>query len=101
LSQTRPHDEFLELCAISTSGELTEEERKRLEEHLAVCPSCREALGQYQSVVDQAIPSIAASEQAEELERDPSWRQERTEKSIVRSLGKGREASPNPKGGRK
>ena len=28
LSQTEPHDEFLELCAVSTSGELTEEEQK-------------------------------------------------------------------------
>jgi RNA polymerase sigma factor (sigma-70 family) len=32
LSPTEPHDEFLELCAISTSEELTEEEQERLEE---------------------------------------------------------------------
>ena len=36
------HDEFVELCALSTSGELSAEEHKRLAEHLAVCPSCRE-----------------------------------------------------------
>ena len=36
LSQSGPHDEFLELCAVSTSGQLTEEEQKRLQEHLAV-----------------------------------------------------------------
>jgi len=38
LSQTGPHGEFLELCAVSTSGELTEGEYKRLRQHLAVCP---------------------------------------------------------------
>jgi len=63
LSQSGPHDEFLELCAVSTSGELTEEEQNRLQEHLAVCPSCREALRQYESVVDRAIPTIAATEE--------------------------------------
>ena len=47
LSQSGPHDEFLELCAASTSGELTDDEQKRLREHLAVCASCREALRQY------------------------------------------------------
>ena len=97
MSQTRPHDEFLELCAISTSGELTEEERKRLEEHLAVCPSCREALEQYQSVVDQAIPSIAASEEAENLERDPAWPQERAEKALFDRLAREGKRRPTPK----
>jgi len=97
LSQTRPHDEFLELCAISTSGELTEEERKRLEEHLAVCPSCCEALEQYQSVVDQAIPSIAASEESENLERDPSWPQERAEKALFDRLAREGKRRPTPK----
>ena len=82
MSQTGPHDEFLELCAVSTSGELTEEEQKRLEEHLAVCPSCREALRQYESLVDRAIPAIAAVEEPENAGPDRSWSQERAEKSL-------------------
>jgi len=76
LSQTGPHDEFLELCAVSTSGELTEGEQKRLQQHLAVCPACREALRQYQSVLDQAIPAIAATEEPERVEHDHSWSQQ-------------------------
>ncbi len=68
MSPTEPHDEFLELCAVSTSGQLTEEEQKKLREHLAVCPSCREALKQYEVVVDQAIPAIAAKEEPESAE---------------------------------
>ena len=62
MSHSEPHDEFLELCAISTSGELTEEEQKKLGQHLAICPSCREILNQYESIVDQEIPSTAANE---------------------------------------
>jgi hypothetical protein len=73
LSLTEPHNEFLELCAVSTSGQLTEEEQKKLQEHLVVCESCRETLKQYQSVVDQAIPVFVAKEASECLDAGPDW----------------------------
>ena len=82
LSQIGPHDEFLELCAVSTSGELTEEEQNRLQGHLAVCPSCREALRQYESVVDRAIPAVTASEEPENAGPSPSWSEARAEKAL-------------------
>lgn len=56
----RPHDEFLELCALSTSGELNTEEQRRLEEHLAVCPQCREAKREFEAVVDVGVPLLAS-----------------------------------------
>jgi DNA repair exonuclease SbcCD ATPase subunit len=83
LSQSS-HDEFLELCAISTSGELTGEEQKRLQEHLAVCPSCREAMKQYDAVVSEAIPSLAPD--PESVESDPSWSQEQAEAALFQRL---------------
>ena len=95
MSQTGPHDEFLELCAVSTSGELTEEEQKRLKEHLAVCSSCREALRQYQSVVDRAIPAIAAREEPEKEKQDPSWSQDRAEKALFDRLAREQKVPPN------
>jgi hypothetical protein len=80
LSPTEPHDEFLELCAVSTSGQLNEAEHKRLKEHLATCLSCSEALRQFEAVVDQAIPAIGANEPSEFSEPGPSWSQEKAEK---------------------
>ncbi|HVB56673.1 MAG TPA: zf-HC2 domain-containing protein, partial [Candidatus Acidoferrales bacterium] len=56
----RPHDEFLELCAVSTSGELSKEEQKRLKEHLAVCPECRQALKEFEAVVDVGVPLLSS-----------------------------------------
>ena len=56
----RPHDEFLELCAISTSGDLTEEEGKKLEAHLAVCPECRQALQEFEAAVDVGVPLLSS-----------------------------------------
>jgi len=86
LSQIGPHDEFLELCAISASGELTEDEQKKLNHHLAVCASCREALQQYESIVGQVIPSVAADEAHEDLDPGPGWSQRRAEKRLFDRL---------------
>ncbi|HSS95775.1 MAG TPA: zf-HC2 domain-containing protein, partial [Terriglobales bacterium] len=81
-----PHDEFVELCALATSGELTQEEQEKLEEHLAVCESCRQILQQYKTVIDRAIPAIAAYESTTDLESDSSWEEGKAEKEFVRRL---------------
>jgi Putative zinc-finger len=59
-SQKRPHEEFLELCAISTTGELTEDEQMELREHLAVCSECRQALAEFETVADVGVPLLSA-----------------------------------------
>ena len=84
LLQSSPHDEFLELCALSTSGELTGEEQKRLQDHLEVCPSCREALKQYEAVVSKTIPALAPD--PENLESDPYWSQDQAEAAFLRRV---------------
>jgi hypothetical protein len=78
------HDEFLALCALSTSGELTGEEQRRLQEHLAVCPSCREVMKQYDAVVSKAILALAPD--PESVESDPSWSQEQAEAALFQRL---------------
>jgi len=87
LLSSGPHDEFLELCAVSTSGHLSEEERNRLEEHLAVCSACREALRQYEAVVDEAIPALAP-EESERTDPGPGWSEARAEKAFFERLAR-------------
>src|SRR5258708_6321061 len=82
------HEEFLELCAVSTSGDLTEEERKRLEEHLAGCPSCREALKEYQAAVSSAVRGIVAEWAQEVPVDDSSWWVEKAKAAFFRRLDK-------------
>jgi DNA repair exonuclease SbcCD ATPase subunit len=82
-----PHDEFLELCAVSTSGQLSEEEQNRLQAHLAVCPACREALREYESVVNEAIPAIGA-EQSSRIDPGPGFSQSKAEKAFFDRLAK-------------
>jgi hypothetical protein len=54
------HDEFLELCALSTSGELTEEEHRKLQAHLVECADCRQALKEFEAAVDIGIPLLSS-----------------------------------------
>ena len=58
-SQKRPHEEFLELCAISTTGELTEDEQMKLREHIAVCSECRQALREFETTADVGVPLLS------------------------------------------
>ena len=53
-----PHGEFQELCALSTTGELTAEEWARLTEHLVHCHSCRLASKDYDRVIAMALPAL-------------------------------------------
>lgn len=86
LSQSEPHDEFLELCAASTTGELSDDELRRLEQHLAVCASCREALRQYESIVSDVIPAIAAGDAPETVPATDNWSQDKAEKELLDRL---------------
>jgi anti-sigma factor RsiW len=59
-SGTRSHQEFLELCAVSTSGDLTEKERRELEAHVAGCEECRRALEEFKAAVDLGVPQLVS-----------------------------------------
>jgi anti-sigma factor ChrR (cupin superfamily) len=80
-----PHDEFLELCALATSGSLTDAERTRLREHLPTCSECRKALEDFESVVKEILPELVP-----ELEKgphlDPSFSQEAAEALLQKRL---------------
>lgn len=55
-----PHEEFLELCALSTSGDLTAGEQKELQAHLSQCEECRQALKEFEAAVDFAVPLLSS-----------------------------------------
>lgn len=86
MSPSKAHDDFLELCALSISGELSQAEQKKLDQHLAVCPSCRQALRQYESVIDHAIPAIAAHEDPERLNPGPGWSEKEAKQRFLAHL---------------
>ena len=89
MSRIEPHDEFLELCAVSTSGQLSEEDQRRLQEHLVVCSSCREALQQYEAIIRHAIPAVAAEEETPEtMEAGPRWSEKQSESALFERIAR-------------
>jgi hypothetical protein len=85
---TDPHEDFEELCALSTTGELTAEEWKRLKEHLVHCAACRASQQQYDSVIAVVIPALAEEEGIDHYDgRSPdSWSIEGAEAALMESL---------------
>jgi hypothetical protein len=89
-----PHQEFEELCALSTTGELTVEEWARLTKHLAECDSCREACKEYDQLIAMALPVLGVESGSElDGEEVPGvWSIEDAEKRLMESL----KAEPTP-----
>ena len=90
MSTTGSHDEFLELCALSTSGELTPDERRRLNLHLAVCPSCRQAKKEYETLAGELIPRMVREEETERTAPDKAhrWSLDQGEVELFRRLSR-------------
>jgi Anti-sigma-K factor rskA/Putative zinc-finger len=84
---TEMHEEFLELCALATSGSLSEIERKKLQEHLKNCSACREGMKQFATVVDHSIPALTR-ELAEPVHEDLSFSVDVAESAFLKRLFK-------------
>ena len=85
------HEGFAELCALAASGNLSKTEVTKLSEHLVVCSECREAMGEFDSVVRGVIPELA-SDLTGEPPVDSSFSQEKAEASFRKRLSNEKES---------
>jgi hypothetical protein len=80
------HEEFLELCAAATAGELSADEKARLDGHLAVCPDCRRAIGEYEIARRNAVSALAQELAPMGGTAGNSWSVEEAEKTLFKRL---------------
>jgi hypothetical protein len=80
------HEKYLELCAASTAGELSGEEERTLEEHLAVCASCREAKHRFEMTVQRVVPALADDLASHTGGSDTFWSVEKAEAAFFKRL---------------
>ena len=55
------HQEFVTLCALFYSGEISEEEWALLQIHMGFCDSCHDRFLEYERITSDVIPAMAAS----------------------------------------
>jgi hypothetical protein len=80
------HEKYIELCAASTAGELSRGEEQELQEHLAVCASCRRVKQDYEMTVENAVPALADDLASPAAEPDSNWSVERAEAAFFKRL---------------
>jgi anti-sigma factor RsiW len=85
-----PHEEFLELCAAATAGELNAEERARLDAHLADCGECRKALAEYETVAHSGVAALAGelASESDKAADEHGWSVADGERAFFKRLDK-------------
>ena len=83
------HEEFRELCAAATAGELSGDEQARLNAHLATCPECRCVLREYELATVKGMAAFAEEHGiAPKDEPDSAWSTEEAEAAFFKRLDK-------------
>ena len=80
------HEEFLELCAAATAGELNPTEQARLDAHLVECAKCRQAMREYKIASRHGIAALASELASEGTETEGSWSVEKAEETFFKRL---------------
>jgi hypothetical protein len=83
-----PHEEFLELCAAATAGELNPREQANLDAHLAECAECRRAMREFEIASGHGVAALASELAPEKTETDNSWSVEKAEEAFFKRLDK-------------
>src|SRR5271156_5017620 len=86
------HEEFRELCASATAGELSVEERTKLDAHLAKCSDCRRVMREYEAATRVGVAALAQDFASEDEAVDGSWSAENAEKVFFKRLDQEQEA---------
>ena len=83
-----PHEEFLELCAAATAGELTADERAKLKAHLAICKDCREASAEFEMAATHGVAALASEldRHAMNEKTNDAWSVEKAENALFKRL---------------
>jgi anti-sigma-K factor RskA len=82
-----PHEECQRLCALSLSGDLSEDQAQWLDTHLRACTECKRIFQEYEELVDSVMPELAEQDLEFRIEEPSStWSIEDAERRLFAAL---------------
>lgn len=84
--QHKEHEYYAQLCAICTSGSLTEDEQAELSAHLRNCQSCAQLLLSYRAVARSAASLLAPIDNIEPVAAQKPWSRENARKQLLNRI---------------
>jgi Skp family chaperone for outer membrane proteins len=91
-----PHEEFRELCAAATAGELSADEKVRLDSHLAACPECRQAMSEFEAATRVTVLALAEEWPPTDGTGGDEWSVEEAESRFFKRLDSEQKHAPRP-----
>ncbi len=83
------HEHYIELCALATSGTLSEREWSELKAHLAICLKCRDEIQQYREVARTGMALLMPESSGEPLSVHESWSPESAKDELFQRIARG------------
>ncbi len=76
------HEYYESLCALATSGTLTDSEWQAVRSHVVECRACEKLLGQYRSVAKNGIATLMSKVDPKDVPQQQEWSAERAKKEL-------------------
>ena len=87
------HEYYESLCALATSGTLTEAEWQAIRSHVAECSPCEKLLGQYRSVAKNGIARLMSKADPKNVPQQQEWSVESAKKELFARIAQGETAT--------
>src|SRR5260370_24094780 len=89
-SPTGDHQPYVELCALATSGTLSDQERCRLKAHLDHCADCRKLVQEYREIARTGMALLMPEQTADyQINAHPSWSPEAATHELLGPTARG------------
>lgn len=92
-SNLMDHEYYESLCALATSGTLTDSEWHAVRSHIAECRACEKLLGQYRSVAKHGMASVMSKADPQNVPQQEQWSVESAKKELFARIAQGEAAT--------
>jgi hypothetical protein len=87
------HEYYESLCALATSGTLTDAEWQTIQSHVVECRACEKLLGQYRSVAKHGMASLMSNADPKNVSQQQEWSVETAKKELFARIAKSETAT--------